>query len=46
MVRRGIKNIKELKRIEDEKRVARGSSKVPFDPVTALEQFSSETPVN
>ena len=37
MVRRGIKNIEELERIEDEKRIARGSSKVPFDPVIALE---------
>ena len=46
MVRRGIENIEELERIEDEKRVARGSSEVPFDPVTALEQFSSETPVD
>ena len=46
IVRRGIKNIEELERIEDEKRIARGSSKVPFDPVTALKQFSSETPVD
>ena len=46
IVRRNIKNIKELKRIEDEKRIARGSFKVPFDPVIALEQFSSETPVD
>ena len=46
MVRRGIKNIEELERIEDEKRVARGSFKVPFDPVTTLKQFSSETPVD
>ena len=46
MVRRGIKNIEELERIEDEEHIARGSSKVPFDLVIALEQFSSETPVN
>ena len=36
MVYRDIENIKELERIEDEKRIARGSSKVPFDPVIAL----------
>ena len=46
MVRRGIENIEELERIEDKKRVIRSSSKVPFDPVTALKQFSSETPVD
>ena len=37
MVRRGIKNIEELERIKNEEHIARGSSKVPFDPVTALE---------
>ena len=37
MVRRGIKNIEELERIEDEKRITRGSFKVPFDPITTLE---------
>ena len=37
IVRRGIKNIKELERIENEKRIARSSFKIPFDPVIALE---------
>ena len=46
MVRRGVENIEELERIEDEERTARGSSEVSFDPVTALEQFSSETPAD
>ena len=46
MVRRGIENIEELERIEDEERIARNSSEVPFDPVIALKQFSSETPVD
>ena len=46
IVYRGIENIEELERIEDEERIARGSSEVPLDPVIALEQFSSETPVD
>ena len=46
IVRRGIKNIKELERIEDEKRITRSSFKVPFDPVIILKQFSSETPAD
>ena len=46
LIRRGFNNIEELERLEDEKRAARGSSEVPFDPITALEQFSSETPAN
>ena len=44
MIRRGLNNIEDLKRIEEEERNIIGSSEVPFDPVTALEQFSSEVP--
>ena len=44
MIRRGLDNIKELERIEKEKRNTIGSSEVPFDPITILEQFSSEVP--
>ena len=44
LIRRGIENIKELDRIEAEDRAAAGSSEVPFNPVIALEQFSSEIP--
>ena len=44
IIRRGLDNIKELERIEKEERNAAGSSKVPFDPITIFEQFSSEVP--
>ena len=44
MIRRNLDNIEELKRIEEEERKAAGSSEVPFDPITVLEQFSSEVP--
>ena len=44
MIRRGLDNIEELERIEKEERDAGGSSEIPFDPITALEQFSSEVP--
>ena len=46
LIRRSLDNIEELERLEDEERAVRGSSEVPFDPITALEQFSSETPIN
>ena len=46
LIRRGLNNIEELKRIEDKERTERGSSEVPFNPIIALEQFSSETPIN
>ena len=46
LIRRSLNNIEELERIENEKRVARGSSEIPFNLITALEQFSSETPFN
>ena len=41
MIRRGLDNIEELERIEKEERDTVGSSEVPFDPIAALEQFSS-----
>ena len=44
IIRRGLDNIKELKRIKKEERDAAGSSEVPFDPITIFEQFSSEVP--
>ena len=44
IIRRKLDNIEELERIEKEKRNAAGSSEVPFDPITILEQFSSEVP--
>ena len=44
IIRRGLNNIEELKHIEKEKRNAVSSSEIPFDPITALEQFSSEVP--
>ena len=44
MIRRGLNNIEDFERIEEEKRNAAGSSEVPFDPITAFEQFSSEVP--
>ena len=44
IIRRGLNNIKELERIKKEERNAAGSSEIPFDPITALEQFSSEVP--
>ena len=46
LIRRSLDNIEELERLKDEERAARGSSEVPFDPITTLEQFSSETPSN
>ena len=46
MIRRGLNNIEDLKRIEEEERSAAGLSEVPFDPVTALEQFSADIPVD
>ena len=42
MIRRGLNNIEDLERIEEEERNAAGSPEVPFDPITALEQFFSE----
>ena len=46
LIRRSLNNIEELERFEDEECAARGSSEVPFNPITALKQFSSETPFN
>ena len=46
LIRRNLDNIEELERFENEERAARGSSEVPFNLITALEQFSSETPVD
>ena len=37
LIRRGLDNIEELERLKDEERAARGSSEVPFNPITALE---------
>ena len=44
MIRRKLDNIKELEHIEKEERNAAGSSEIPFNPITAFEQFSSEVP--
>ncbi len=48
MVRRGLDNIEELERVEDEERAvaqqAQRPSSVPPDPVTMLEDFSAEIP--
>ena len=44
MIRRELDNIEELERVEKKERNAAGSSEIPFDPITALEQFSSEVP--
>ena len=44
MIRRGLDNIEELERVEKEERDAASSSEVSFDPITVLEQFSSEVP--
>ena len=48
MVRRGLDNIEELERIEDEERVAAQNaqwpSSIPPDPITMLEDFSAEMP--
>ena len=44
IIRRGLDNIEELKRIEREERNAIGSSEVPFNLIIAFEQFSSEVP--
>ena len=46
VVRRGLNNIKELERIEDEERRSSGSAEVPFDPITAFEQFSADIPTD
>ena len=46
LIRRNLDNIEELERIENEERAARGSSEVPFNPIIALKQFSSETPAD
>ena len=37
LIRRSLDNIEELERLKDEERAARGSSEVPFNPITALE---------
>ena len=37
LIRRGLNNIEKLERIEDKERTERGSSKVPFNPIIALE---------
>ena len=42
IIRRNLNNIEDFKRIEEEERNATGLSEVPFDPIIALEQFSSE----
>ena len=44
IIRRGLNNIEELERVKKEERNAAGSSEVPFNLITALEQFSSEVP--
>ena len=48
MVRRGLDNIEELERIEEEERMEKQQSpppsSVPPDPITMLEDFSSEIP--
>ena len=36
LIRRSLDNIEELERLEDEERAARGSSEVPFNPITTL----------
>ena len=46
VIRRGLDNIEELERIEDEERQNSGSAKVPFNPITALEQFSADIPLD
>ena len=46
MIRRGLNNIEDLERIEEEERSAAGLSEIPFDPIIALEQFSADIPVN
>ena len=37
LIRRSLDNIEELERLEDEERAVRGSSEVPFNPITTLE---------
>ena len=44
IIRRGLNDIKELKRVEEEKRKAINSSEILFDPITIFEQFFSEVP--
>ena len=44
LIRRGLDNIEELERIEEEKRNAAGSFEVPLNPITIFEQFSSKVP--
>ena len=46
VIRRGLNNIEELKRIEDEERYSSGSTEIPFDPIIVLEQFSADIPVD
>ena len=36
LIRRGLDNIEELERIEDEERTEQGTSEVPFDPIITL----------
>ena len=37
IIRRGLNNIEELERIEEEERNAAGSSEIPFNPITIFE---------
>ena len=46
VIRRGLNNIEELERIEDEERQNSGSAEIPFDPITVLEQFSADIPAD
>ena len=46
VVRRGLDNIEELEHIEEEERQSSGSANIPFNPITALEQFSADIPVD
>ena len=46
VIHRSLDNIEELERIEDEERQSSGSAEVPFDPITVLEQFSADIPVD
>ena len=44
IIRYKLNNIKDLERIEKEKRNATGSSEIPFDFIITLKQFFSEVP--
>ena len=46
VVRRGLNNIEELERIEEEERQSSGSAEIPFNPITVLEQFSADIPID